>query len=141
MPPLISFASPHGRIVMIESSHATHPSPYTAPTPRPSRPTRFVILTAINAVAAVASLLLVPLAAHIYSCASGPKWCHVQAIVLGVPSALVWGALFIITATMTLSSRPLAQCSKRLNTAAWSLLAFARVVLGALFGAVAYDSL
>jgi hypothetical protein len=125
---------------MTEASPGPDPLPYAAPVTRAPREKRLLVLVAVNALAAIASLWFLPLASHIHSCTGGEKWCHLSALVTGAPSALVWVVLTAVTASMTLAPQPIGPRPRRLKIAAWLLLSFAGVVLGALFAAVVHNS-
>ena len=125
---------------MNEASQETHPLPYAGPTTRTPRAARLVVLAVVDALVAVGSLWFVPLAEHIYSCTESEKWCHIQAFVLGVPSAVVLVILFAVTASITIAPPAAGRSLKRLKIAAWLSLLTAAVVLLALFGAVVHNS-
>ena len=49
-----------------------------------------VALIVLNLLACGAALiLLLPLAVHIFGCTEGSKWCHLAAMVYGLPAGLV----------------------------------------------------
>ena len=84
-----------------------HPLQYdsrTAPARSPRSAGEWALVV-INSVAAAASLLLVPLTAHIFGCDEGNKWCHLQALALGGPLSL--GVAFLTA--ITLSKLPAAK--------------------------------
>lgn len=101
---------------------------------------RIYALLVLNAVAAFASLWFVPLIKHIYTCTQGQKWCHVQAMFLGTPSAIVWLILLMLTAWDTFSRKSNAErfCASRLFT--WLLLTVPFVVLLTLGFVVSHNS-
>ena len=116
------------------------PLSYATPVPRVRRSWRLHVLVTVNALAAMGSLAVPPLAAHIYSCTETVKWCHVQAVFMGIPSAIVLIILLAFTVPITLSRAPNVEQTKSLKVTAWLLWAFAASALLALFGAVVHNS-
>src|SRR5690348_5319563 len=98
--------------------HETHPLPSAEPATRAPSSTRFVVIALVMALPAIASLWFVPLAVHIYSCTERPKWCHVQAFMLGVPSGVVCVVLLAVTASFTLAPQEIGKRSRQLKIAA-----------------------
>ncbi len=115
-----------------------NPLPYARRDTTDVGSSRFVVLAIVNSVAALGTLWFVPLAIHIWSCGASEKWCHLQALLFGVPSAVVLGVLLMVTAAMTLTPAP--RRAKVLKGIAWFALAIAVSVLVALFAAVVHDS-
>lgn len=97
-----------------------------------------IVLLIVNSFAALGSLYFVPLAMHIYSCGVGPKWCHLQAFILGLPSAAVLTVLIVVTLAMTIANT--ASCARSSTIACWLALAVPLASLGALFISVAHNS-
>lgn len=128
------------RISMTETSHESHPLPYAEPAPRSPSSALFVMLVIVNAVGAIASLRFLPLITHIYSCANGQHWCHLQAIFFGVPSAVLWLVLLAATVAANRVSQVSGHGTKPLKIAAWLFLAMSAGVLLALFAVVAHNS-
>jgi hypothetical protein len=125
---------------MTDPTVEMHLLSYASPRARTSYSAGWLALVTVNALAAFASLWFVQLAVHIYSCTEGEKWCHLQALVLGVPYGLFVLVLMLVTASMTRPPHPTPDRSRRVKVTAWSLLVFAVAVLVALFAAVAHNS-
>lgn len=83
-------------------------------------------------------LWLAPLAVHVYSCTASEKWCHIQAVLFGVPAGIAVVCLFALT--LAFSGMEGRVDDRWVRRAAWGGLVVAAGVVGWLFVALAHNS-
>jgi hypothetical protein len=125
---------------MSEPPVETHRLSYAPPETPPAYSPGWVTLLIVNALAALVSLWFLQLARHIYSCTESEKWCHLHALILGLPFGFFLLVLMLITASMSHPAHPAPDRSVRVKVTAWSLLAFAIAVVVSLIAAIEHNS-